>query len=344
MSLSIRTFHQTIPLAQVFRISRGAKTTAEVIVVVVGGEGQYGWAEAVPYAHYGESVESVTQQLDDVAKSVSTVNSYSQLTELLPAGSARNALDCALWDLKAKIHQTSVNQLLELPAPQPCVTAQTLSIGSVESMRKEAEKLKGAPLIKVKLDTENVLERMEAIHQASPDSHFIIDANESWDIALLNAVAEPLSHQNVVLIEQPLPADKDDELLDFDSPITLCADESCHSTEGLNELVGKYQAINIKLDKTGGLTEAVALLRQAKALDLKIMLGCMVGSSLAMAPSFALTGLADFVDLDGPLLVAHDRENKFEFNNGVMSSPLAGLWGTGDSSSQDSELVHLSQK
>lgn len=343
MSLSIKVFHQSLPLAQIFRISRGAKTTAEVIVVVISDGTFVGWGEAVPYNRYGESIDSVSQQLWKVSEQITCIEDHAKLYELLPAGSARNALDCAMWDLTAKIRSLSVNNLLDLPTINACVTAQTISVDTIESMRKEAKKLGNAPLIKVKLDAESVVSKMQAIHQACPQSRFILDANEAWHINLLSQVLEPLKQCNVALIEQPLPADQDDDLLGFQSPIPICADESCHSVDGLDSLVGKYTAINIKLDKTGGLTEAVKLLKKAKTLDFEIMIGCMVGSSLAMAPAYTLCGLADYVDLDGPLLVAKDRSSKFSFDQGIMSGVPKSLWGTGDSGSLDPELSDLSQ-
>ena len=344
MSLSIKAFHQSLPLAQVFRISRGAKTTAEVIVVVISDGSFIGWGEAVPYNRYGESIASVSQQLHKISEQISSIEDHARLNELLPPGSARNAVDCAMWDLTAKILSTTVNNLLDLPVINSCITAQTISVDTIESMRKEARKLSHAPLLKVKLDAETVVSKMQAIHEVCPQSRFIIDANEAWDMRLLEKVLEPLKECNVALIEQPLPAEQDDNLLNFQSPIAICADESCHSTQGLNRLVGKYNAINIKLDKTGGLTEAVNLLRKAKALDFEIMVGCMVGSSLAMAPAYTLCGLADYVDLDGPLLVAKDRCSKFIFNNGVMSSIPKSLWGMGDPNHLDPELISLSQQ
>jgi len=335
MSLSFKVVHQSLPLSQVFRISRGAKTTAEVIVVLVTDGTYTGWGEAVPYQRYGESIESVILQIRKVTEHI-TENAYqNQLEQWLPSGSARNALDCAMWDLRAKQQSCSVNEILKLPLAPTCITAQTISLGSVHAMQQAALKLTSAPLIKIKLDGQEVLEKMQKIHSACPNSHFIIDANEAWQKSLLEKVLAPLSKMNVVLIEQPLPAEQDDELLNFASPIPICADESCHASQDLDQLVGKYSAINIKLDKTGGLTEAVKLLHRAKTLDFQIMVGCMVGSSLAMAPAYALCGMADFVDLDGPLLVAKDRVSRFTFDNGVMSSIPTELWGMGNVNDPD---------
>jgi L-alanine-DL-glutamate epimerase-like enolase superfamily enzyme len=344
VSLSIEVFHQTLALAQVFRIARGARTTTEVIVVVVSEGSLSGWAEAVPYSRYGESIDSVRQLLLGMKGKIAGIGQHGLLSKLLPPGSARNALDCALWDLRAKIQGTTVNTLLDLPLINSCITAQTISIDTIETMQHEAKKLSQAPLIKVKLDADSVIPKMQLIHQTCPQSRFIVDANESWDITLLEQVAEPLKHCNVSLIEQPLPAEHDDELLNFNSPIAICADESCHSSQGLETLLGKYQAINIKLDKTGGLSEALALLKKARAMDFQIMIGCMVGSSLAMAPAYTLCGLADYVDLDGPLLVAEDRVSKFTFNQGLMSGLPPALWGMGHSVCEPEQLTRSQPK
>lgn len=328
-TLVMHCYHQSLPLAQVFRISRGAKTSAEVIVVVVRQGKHLGWGEAVPYGRYGESVNSVTEQLLVVAERFTSLEQHQQLNTFLPAGSARNALDCALWDLKARIAGKSVNQLLNLPAISSCQTAQTLSVDNIDAMRASAQKLQNAPVVKVKLDGEGVLEKMQAIHQVCPNSRFIVDANEGWTFDLLKQVASPLSLMNVALIEQPLPDNEDSDLHNFDSPVPLCADESCHTSQTLSQLVGKYQYINVKLDKTGGLTEAVRLVSAAQEQNMGIMVGCMVGSSLAMAPAYALCKQAEFVDLDGPLLVAEDRPQGFNFDQGRMSAAQDLLWGMG---------------
>ncbi len=329
MSLSIQVFQQSIPLAQVFRISRGAKTSAEVVVVVVSDGKYFGWGESVPYARYGESISSVSAQLNDVASQIDSIEDHCKLAALLPPGSARNALDCAFWDLQSQRQNKTVNQLLGLPLAKHCITAQTISVDSTEMMQKSAQKLANAPLIKVKLDADQVVEKMQGIQRICNRSKFIIDANEGWSMSQLEAVLPSLDALNVVLIEQPLPDKEDHELVGFDSPIALCADESCHASDGLDSLVGKYDAVNIKLDKTGGLTEAVNLLKKAQALDFQIMVGCMVGSSLAMAPAYVLSSFANYVDLDGPLLVANDRKDKFNIDNGLMHSIPESLWGMG---------------
>lgn len=329
MFLNIKIIHQSLPLAQVFRISRGAKTSAEVIVVIISDGNKVGWGEAVPYGHYGETIESVSKQLKGLSAQQISIDDHTSLSKMLPAGSARNALDCAMWDLKAQLQSTTVNKLIKHPSIRSCITAQTVSVDTTSAMQASAKKLNNPPLVKVKLDAESVVDKMQAIHAVCPNSRFIIDANEGWSIDVLVRIVEPLKNCNVVLIEQPLPADADDELQDFESPIPICADESVHVSNDLQSLRHKYDAINIKLDKTGGLSEAINLLKRARELDFQIMIGCMVGSSLGMAPAFTLCGYADFVDLDGPLLVAKDRPNGFTFQNGIMSSIPKKLWGMG---------------
>jgi len=329
--LTIEVINHQLPLKHVFRIARGAKTQADVIVVKISDGENTGWAEAVPYARYQESVSSVTNQINSLTDSslncVLTGENIAKLIAKLPAGAARNALDCAWWDLQAKQTKIPVAQLLKLAPAQPCVTAQTLSIDTPEAMAKAVAKLNNPPLVKVKLDNQDIIEKMTAIQQAAPNSQFIVDANEGWSIDDLKECCDQLDALNVVLIEQPLPAGQDQALIDFNSPVPLCADESCHTRNELNYLKGRYQVINIKLDKTGGLTEAVLLAQQARAQGFELMLGCMVASSLAMAPAGLLVNEAKFVDLDGPLLISEDREHGFEFNQGVMQPLSAKLWG-----------------
>lgn len=327
MSLSFKAFAESFPLAREFRISRGAKTQADVITVIVSDGRYYGWGEAVPYARYGESIDSVLAQLEDVQIAFSNVSTTEDLLTLLPAGSARNALDAALWDLKAKLTGKSVASLANLRVTQRCNTAQTLSIDTPEGMRAQAEAIKNAPLIKIKLDEYQVIERLAAIHEASPQSRLIVDANEGWQVAMLSELLPEMARLGVALIEQPVPADADAELAGLNSPVILCADESCHVSDDIVRLANYYQAVNIKLDKTGGLTEAIRAYHAAKEHKLQIMIGCMVGSSLAMAPAYGLCADVQFVDLDGPLLVAEDRADGFVFDNGRMTQPEPFLWG-----------------
>lgn len=342
MSLELKVFHQTVPLAKLFRISRGAKSAAEVIVTVVSDGHYYGWGEAVPYARYKESIESVGQQLWGLQKKFVDANvTHEELIGQLEPGSARNALDCAMWDLRAKQTGKNVNELIGFQPPESCTTAQTLSIDTPDMMQQEAKILTSAPLVKVKLDSELVIQKMQAVYDVCPNSQFIVDANEGWTLDVLERVTPSLKAMNVVLIEQPLPA-KDDLLLkSFDSPIPLCADESCHTSEHIEHLSKCFDFINIKLDKSGGLSEAIKLYRQAKLRDMGIMVGCMVGTSLAMAPAFCIGNGADFIDLDGPLLVNQDRINGFSFKSGEMSASDKLLWGTAEQSNSIEQIKKL---
>lgn len=325
--ISLSYQQRSFPLAQVFRIARGAKTTAEVIEVNLTQNGKIGRAESVPYKRYQESIHSVKEQLNYVQKKLSQGIELHSILQAMSPGSAKNAVDCAYWDLKAKTEEKPIENLLNSIENKPCVTAQTLSIDTPENMALSAKNLNFPPLIKVKLDSEKIVEKMTAIYQASPTSKFIVDANEGWSIADLEACVDKLVELNVILIEQPLPAGEDEELIHYNFPIALCADESCHTRKDLAYLKDRYDAINIKLDKTGGLTEAILLSEEARKLNFDIMVGCMVGSSLAMAPAFLLTKHAKYVDLDGPLLVAKDREHGFDIKQGIMPMLDLKLWG-----------------
>lgn len=326
MSIRLHVSTQSWPLKVPFRISRGAKTHANTVQVRIEQGGFVGESEAVPYARYDESQESVQAQIAELGNEFSDLSTLADAIAAMPAGAARNALDCALWDLKAKTSNTSVATLTGT-ANKPVVTAQTLSLGSLDDMVTAAKLLARYPLIKVKLDKEDILAKMEAIHQVLPNAKFIIDPNESWDFStLVNAQAE-LAKMNVVLLEQPLPSNADNELDGFSPLIPICADESCHTSQDLERLASKYQAINIKLDKTGGLTEALVLLQQARKQGFLVMTGCMVASSLAMAPAFVIAQSSDFVDLDGPVFLTEDTPNGFAFHEGVMSMPTEFKWG-----------------
>lgn len=326
MGVEIVVEQASFSLAREFRISRGAKTQADVVVVSISENGLTGRGESVPYARYGETLPQVLDQLNAVTH-ITSLDALTKASALLQAGSARNALDCAIWDLTVQKEQRSIHHLTGLPSIQGCHTAQTLSIETPDAMYQAALELQGSPLIKIKLDDNQIIERMEAVHRALPESKFIVDANEGWSFALLQNVAPALAALNVVLLEQPLAAKDDACLAGYQCPITLCADESCHTAEDIPRLAQRYQAVNIKLDKTGGLTEAMQLLHTAKRANMEIMVGCMVATSLAMAPAYALCAAAQYVDLDGPLLVAEDRPNGFEFQDGWMSKPKSLLWG-----------------
>lgn len=326
MTISVSFHQQSWPLAQPFRISRGVKTHADTIIVSIVDGNIQGLGEAVPYARYGESCAWVIGQISSLGDEFSSLSDLAHHIEALPAGAARNALDCALWDFRAKAQSQSVARMLQLPL-NTLTTAQTISLGTADAMAAQAKRLAHAPLIKIKLDGNSVLDKMKAIHLAAPRSKFIVDANEAWSFELLQSTLPTLKTYNVVLIEQPLPADDDHQLEVLSPCIPICADESCHTRHDLNILTKRYQAINIKLDKTGGLTEAFALLNEAKQRGFIIMTGCMVASSLAMAPAFLIAQHADFVDLDGPLLLQKDIEFGFTFSGTQMSQPTPFIWG-----------------
>ncbi|HAW48437.1 MAG TPA: dipeptide epimerase [Roseovarius sp.] len=310
-------------LAQVFTISRGSRTEAQVLTVRVQDGGAAGWGECVPYARYGETLDSVAAQIAGLPGAVTR----ETLPDLLPAGAARNAVDCALWDLEAKRRGCRVWDLAGLPAPGPEITAYTLSLDSPDAMQAQAAKHAHRPLLKIKLGTPDDMPRLEAVRRGAPDSRIIVDANEGWSANIYADLAPHLARLGVALVEQPLPAGDDDALIGMDRPVPVCADESCHDRASLPALAGKYDMVNIKLDKTGGLTEALSLRDAARAGGYGIMVGCMVGSSLAMAPATLVAQGAAVTDLDGPLLLAEDRENALIFDAAGVHPPEAALWG-----------------
>jgi len=302
------------------------KTSAHILYLRLEQEGVSGRGEAVPYARYGESTDSVQLQLDGVRSAVEDGASLTELQSLLPPGAARNALDLALWDLEAQSQGKSVWELTGYH-PRPVVTAQTIVIGSVEEMAQKALELRHYPLLKVKLDQHQIVERMQAIRANAPKPQIVIDANESWNLDLLKGVVPELAPLNIALLEQPLHANEDGALRGYRSPVPLCADESCHSSADIERLKDRYQAVNIKLDKTGGLSEAIRTYETARVADMTVMLGCMVGTSLAMMPMLGLAAQADFVDLDGPTWLKRDRDNGLIFKDGKVTPPQRGIWG-----------------
>ncbi|MDW3223212.1 MAG: N-acetyl-D-Glu racemase DgcA [Paracoccaceae bacterium] len=310
-------------LAQVFTISRGSRSEARVLSVRIKDGTCEGWGECVPYARYDETLESVTAQIESLSGDLTR----PALFDALPAGAARNAVDCALWDLEAKRAGKRAWELAGLPAPQPEITAYTLSLDAPEKMRMQAREHAHRPLLKIKLGTPDDMPRLEAVRAGAPKSRIIIDANEGWSAEIYADLAPHLVRLGVQLVEQPLPAGEDDALIGLERPVPVCADESCHDRASLPGLRGKYDMINIKLDKAGGLTEALALRREGLALGYDVMVGCMVGSSLAMAPATILAQGARVTDLDGPLLLAEDRDNALVFDEMGVHPPEAGLWG-----------------
>ena len=311
------------PLAKPFVIARGAKTEAHVVVAHVAGGGHSGRGEAVPYARYGESVEDAVKALNGLQGPLTR----ARLPELLPAGAARNALDCALWDLEAKRAGKRVWDLAGLPLPQPAMTCYTLSLGTPEQMAADAKAAAHLKLLKLKLGGAGDPERMAAVRAARPDARIVADANEAWMVDQLEPFLAAAAVAGVELIEQPLPAADDTALAHIARAVPVCADESAHTSADLARLAGRYDAVNIKLDKAGGLTEALVMSQMAQAAGFKIMIGSMVATSLAAAPALLLTGYADWVDLDGPLLLARDRDPPLMIVDGWISPPPPELWG-----------------
>jgi len=324
-SLEIQT--ESFPISGTFTISRGAKTSAEVILCTIRDGGAVGRGECVPYRRYGETLESVAAQIEAVRPLIEGGLTRPELQRAMPPGAARNAVDCALWDLEAKRSGNSVVAELRLAAPQPLTTAFTISLGEPDVMADQARANADRALLKVKVGTGDDESRIRAVRFAAPDAAIILDANEGWPEDTLEHHLRVAAEAGIALVEQPLPAGKDELLAEIRRPLLVCADESVHHTGDLASLRDRYDAINIKLDKTGGLTEALAMKKEARRLDFEIMVGCMVGTSLAMAPAVLLAQGVDFVDLDGPLLLARDREPGLRYAASLVWPPDAALWG-----------------
>ncbi|MGE0282300.1 MAG: N-acetyl-D-Glu racemase DgcA [Rhizobiaceae bacterium] len=318
---------ERFPIAGTFTISRGAKIEAEVVTCTISDDGFTGRGECVPYRRYGESVESVLAQIQGVASVIAGGVHRAGLMDTMPAGAARNAVDCALWDLESKTTERRVSDLVCPTPPKPLETAYTLSLGTPETMAAQAREHAHRPLLKIKLGSDGDVERMAAVCNAAPKSRIIVDANEGWNARTIQQNLEAAAKFGIALIEQPLPAGDDSMLSDLSHAVPICADESVHEAKDLDKLVGLYDAINIKLDKAGGLTAALKLRDRAQALGFQIMVGCMVGTSLAMAPAVLLAQGAEFVDLDGPLLLARDREPALTYAGSLVSPPTPDLWG-----------------
>ncbi|EPO5781168.1 N-acetyl-D-Glu racemase DgcA [Vibrio harveyi] len=318
----------TIAMATPFRISRGSRTECHVVRVTVEQNGISAQGECTPYPRYGESVESVIKAISQAAHELqglfakgdaNIVSLREKLQTLLPAGAARNALDCAMWNLQAKLAgKQHAQDLFELPTS--IVTAMTVSINTPEAMANQTRSYieQGAKLLKVKLDGEQVIERVRTVREAAGDAMIVLDANEAWQELDLDTTFAALAPLNIAMIEQPLPSNDDDKLKDISHPIPLCADESCHTRQQLHELVGKYEMVNIKLDKTGGLTEALLLAEEAKHLGFTLMSGCMLGTSLAMRAALPIAVQSKVVDLDGPILLGQDIEPALVYREGEI--------------------------
>ncbi|HVB16027.1 MAG TPA: N-acetyl-D-Glu racemase DgcA [Stellaceae bacterium] len=314
-------------LAQPFAISRGSKTAAEVVVAEISDGEFRGRGECVPSPRYGESVDSVVRTLEAMRGAVFSGLDRRELQQAMPPGAARNALDCAFWHLDAQRDDRRVADIAGVGKLRSVVTAYTLSLDTPERMAEMAAAQGARPLLKLKLGGDGDIARVRAVRRAAPSSRLIVDANEGWNERHLVEMMPAFAEFGVELIEQPLPADADDALARLPHPIPICADESCRTSADLDRLAGKYEAVNIKLDKAGGLTEALALAAAARARGFAIMVGCMIGTSLAMAPAMLVAQQAEFVDLDGPLLLASDRAHGLRYDRSTVYPPEPALWG-----------------
>jgi L-alanine-DL-glutamate epimerase-like enolase superfamily enzyme len=327
MRRGVSARHESWPIAGRFTISRGSKTSAEVVVVEIAQGRLVGRGESVPYARYGESIASALARIEQQRGALESGMDRTEVQSRMPAGAARNAVDCALWDLAAKLVGRRAFEIGGLPRPSSVTTAYTISLGSVADMAATARANADRPLLKLKLGGAGDLDRLRAVHANAPAARLIVDANEGWTPAVYREVVPHLAGLGVELIEQPFPASDDSALAGLERPIAVCADESCHDRAGLDRLKGRYDAINIKLDKTGGLTEALALMAAARAAGFEIMVGCMVATSLAMAPALLMAHAARWIDLDGPLLLARDRADGLRYDGSVIRPAEPALWG-----------------
>jgi L-Ala-D/L-Glu epimerase len=325
LSLSLRV--ERWPIAGTFAISRGTKSEAVVVVAELSDGTHRARGECVPYARYGESVAGVVAALESMAADIARGLDRDALQSAMPPGAARNALDCAFWDFSAKRAGRPVHELIGLPPPKPLTTAFTISLAAPDAMAQAAAKAADCALLKVKLGGSDDAARIAAVRAAAPHAELIVDANEGWTPDNLAANLAACTKAGVTLVEQPLPAHRDDVLARLPRSVPICADESAHATASLAALVGKYQAVNVKLDKAGGLTEALAMAREAERLGLSLMVGCMVATSLAMAPAMLLAQRARVVDLDGPLLLARDRPQGLVYEGSRVHPPSPALWG-----------------
>jgi L-alanine-DL-glutamate epimerase-like enolase superfamily enzyme len=325
---SLTAQHDRFALSRPFRISRGVKTFADVITVTLTEGATAGRGEGVPYPRYGESVETSLAAIEGARAAIEAGAGRDALQSLLPPGAARNAVDCALWDLEARQAAMDVAGLAGVSAPRPLVSAITLGIDTPEAMAQVALRHADAPLLKVKVDAEDPAARIRSVRAAAPKAALIVDPNESWDQRLLEDMQPVLLEAEVDLVEQPVSADEDNWLAGFVPAVPICADEAVHVAADLDRIALRYQAVNVKLDKSGGLTAALDLARAARARGLILMTGCMVSSSLSIAPAFHVAALSDFVDLDGPLWLREDRAGGVREEGGMLVPPVAGFWGS----------------
>ena len=313
--LVIDAHEETWPLAKPFRISRGTNTETRVVVATVTDGQHTGRGEAVPISRYKQSVASVLTQIESIKHEKNL--DRGRIQDLLPAGAARNALDCAFWDLEAKISGKRVWELANVPMVSEVAISFTISLDTPAAMAAGAKANGNSPILKLKLGGDDVdLARVKAVREAAPAARLMIDANESWSAAHYQEIVPALKRLGVELIEQPFPADVDEVLETLDHPIPICADESCHTSADLPHLTQRYEVINVKLDKTGGLTEALRLTERARESGFKLLIGCMVCTSLGIAPARLIASTADYADLDGPFLLARDRDHGLSYQNG----------------------------
>jgi L-Ala-D/L-Glu epimerase len=325
---SLHAQHDTFLLSRPFRIARGVKIAADVITVTIEADGLAGRGECVPYARYGESVASTLAAIDKIRPIIEGGADREALLAAMPPGAARNAVDCALWDLEARQQGRSVAEMIGAPPPAPLASALTVVIDSPEAMARSAALLADAPLLKVKVDAEAPEDQIRAVRDAAPKPRLIVDPNESWDRAVVERMQPHLLDCRVDLLEQPVAAGADAWLEGFEPAVPICADESVHTEEDLPTIAARYQVANVKLDKSGGLTAALRLAQGARDAGLGLMTGCMVSSSLSIAPALLLAAMSDFVDLDGPVWLAQDREGGVRDEGGYLLPPAAGFWGT----------------
>ena len=324
--MRIEAKEEVWPLKEVFRISRGSRTEARVVVVTVNDGKNTGRGEGVPIARYNQSVDSVLAQIESI-KSAKDLD-RQKLQHLLPPGAARNALDCALWELEAKRSGKRVWEQANIPIVPEVETSFTISLDAPDKMAAAAKAAANSPLLKLKLGGDDLdLSRVEAVYGAAPTARLLIDANESWSPKHYRKIAPALKELGVELIEQPFPANADEVLETLDHPVPVCADESCHTSTDLPRLRNRYEMVNVKLDKTGGLTQALLLTERARESEFKLLIGCMACTSLGIAPARLLPSVTDYVDLDGPLLLAGDRDHGLRYENGRIGLPSRQLWG-----------------
>ncbi len=327
----MRTFdarHDRFALSRPFRISRGVKIAADVVTVTIGEGGLAGRGEGVPYPRYGESVESALAAIEGIRPAIEAGADRQALLALLPPGAARNAVDCALWDLETKLSGKTVAELIDADEPKPLASALTIGIDTPMMMGVAARRVAGAPLLKVKVDAELPDSQLRAVRSAAPEPRLIVDPNESWDERMLRAMMPLLIELRVDLLEQPVRADADEWLEDYAPAVPIAADEAVHTAADLDLVARRYDVVNVKLDKAGGLTAALELANAALGRGMGLMTGCMVSSSLSIAAALPVARLSEFVDLDGPLWLAEDRPGGVEDRDGTLHPPAPGFWGT----------------